>query len=483
MLFNSLPFAVFIVLFFVLYWLVFKGKSAWQNATLLVGSYVFYSWWDWRFLPMLIGSSVFNYLVGIAIQKADSERKKNLFLWAGVMQALGSLFVFKYYNFFVVSLVDALHLLGVNASIHTLKIILPLGISFYTFRTLSYLIDIYKEKYEPTTNPVIFFSYVAFFPSLLSGPIDRANFFIPQLEKERDFSPAFFTDGMRQILWGLFKKVVVADNLAIITLQIFDHYESVSGSTLLIGAFLYTLQLYADFSGYSDMAIGVAKLLGLRGTQNFNYPFFSQNIAEYWRRWHISLTSWLTEYVFTPLSIAFRDYGSYGLFLAILLNFVLVGLWHGANWTFVVFGIINGCLYIPLIMAGTMNKKKPVAKGKLLPSLTEFRNLAVTFTIVMFTDVLFRSDSFLQAAHYISHIFSPSLFSTPHLQVNNTALFALMFVPVLFGTEWVQREEEHGLKLEKVKSRWLRWIVYYALIFSIIMFGAFSNAAFIYFQF
>ena len=253
-----------------------------------------------------------------------------------------------------------------------------LGISFFTFRTLSYLLDIDKGKIKAEKNWVVFFAYVSFFPSILSGPIDRAKNLIPQLEKKRAFDYNQAIDGLRQILWGLFKKIVIADNCAPFVNQIFNNYQSYPSSSLLLGAFFYAIQIYADFSGYSDMAIGISRLMGFNITKNFDFPFFAQNIAEYWRKWHMSLTSWLTDYVFTPLSIAFRDYGKWGLTFAIIINFTIIGIWHGPNWTYVLFGFLHGCYFIPLILRGTMNKKNKIAKGKLFPSFRELINMLAT---------------------------------------------------------------------------------------------------------
>jgi alginate O-acetyltransferase complex protein AlgI len=364
MIFNSAPFFIFFTAFFLLYWLVFNRNLKLQNLLILTGSYVFYAWWDWRFLFLLAGYSLLNFLLGLYMGRVKSQRAKNWLMYTGVIAGLGSLLYFKYSNFFITSL------LGIfpRLDIHTIQLILPLGISFYTFRTLSYLFDIHKGKMQPTTNWVAFFAFVAFFPCLLSGPVDKAKTLLPQLQAKRNFNYTNAADALRQILWGLFKKIVIADNLSLVTNNVYDNYLHLPGSTLLIGIVYFAIQLYADFSGYSDMAIGIARLLGFNITRNFDYPFFAQNIAEFWRKWHISLTSWLTEYVFTPLSITFRDYDKWGLVMAIMINFTLIGIWHGANWTFVLFGILHGFYYIPLIIKGTLNKKKKIAlTGTTLP--------------------------------------------------------------------------------------------------------------------
>ncbi|GHV69695.1 hypothetical protein FACS1894199_18770 [Bacteroidia bacterium] len=318
MIFNSIEFVIFFVILFALYYFAFKGKTKAQNILLLVASYVFYAWADWRILPLLIISTLVFYGLGIAIFNAKSSKRKSLLSTIGVVFGIAVLGYFKYTNFFISSFKDLFDSIGLQTNLHSFKIIFPIGISFYTFRLLSYVIDINRGKYEPTRDIVAFSTYVAFFPCILSGPIDRPNMLIPQLQNKRTFDHSLAVDGMRQILWGLFKKIVIADNCAIIADEIFTNYGDYSGSTLAVGAIFYSFQMYADFSGYTDMAIGVGKLLGFRLTKNFNYPLFAQNIADFWRRWHISLTSWLTDYVFMPLNVRWRDWGKWGMIPAFL---------------------------------------------------------------------------------------------------------------------------------------------------------------------
>ncbi|MFN2440166.1 MAG: MBOAT family protein [Chitinophagaceae bacterium] len=406
-----------------------------------------------------------------------------MLLYIGLIQGIGTLAFFKYFNFFITSFNDAIQSLNINLNLQTLNIIVPLGISFFTFKTISYLLDIDKRKIKPATDWVVFFDYVSFFPCLLSGPIDKAKALIPQLEKRRVFVYDQAIDGLRQILWGLFKKVVIADNCAVITNELFDDYQELPASSLLVGAFVYAVQLYADFSGYSDMAIGFSRLIGFNVTKNFDFPFFAQNIAEYWRKWHISLTAWLTEYVFTPLSIAFRNYGKLGLILAILINFILVGLWHGANWTFVLFGFLHGCYFIPLILRGTMYKKKRIAKGKQLPTFREFINVLGTFILVMLTLIVFRSETIGQAYDYYSRLFSMSLFSAPVLAAANKAFITFLFILIMFFIEWLGREQEYAIAHMGFKwPRPLRLAFYYCIIIAIFIFAG-SGQQFIYFQF
>lgn len=452
-----------------------------------MGSYVFYAFSDWRFLVFLVGVSVLNFYLGIGIQKASNPKIRRLFPWIGLLQGVGSLVFFKYFNFFIVSFKALFSSLGFQINIGTLNILIPLGISYFTFKTISYLLDVDKGKIEATRNWLTFFNYVAFFPTLLVGPIDLGRNFIPQLEQKRKFSYNGAADGLRQILWGFFKKMVIADNLALIVNPIFDQYSQYSSISLLIGAFFFAIQLYTDFSGYSDMAIGFGRLLGFRVTRNFDFPFFAQNIAEFWRKWHISLTAWLTEYVFTPLSIVFRDWSKIGLMLAILINFIIIGLWHGANWTYVLFGFIHGCLFIPLILRGTMNKRKKENKKAILPTWRQFINMTGTFVVVMFSFILFRSKSISDAFEYLTSIFTHKGFKVTNFQNQfwSGHAFVILFVLVfLFLLEWLGRSNQYAI--EKTGERWpvwLRWLFYAFILFLIGMFSPTSESPFIYLKF
>lgn len=483
MVFNSIPFVVFFVLFFFVYWVVWSKSVKAQNLLILLGSYIFYAWWDWRFLFLLIGTSVLNYFLGIGIYKSSNERYRAFLLWIGLLQGLGSLVFFKYFNFFINILVCVFGMLNIKPAMHTLNIMLPLGISFYTFRTISYLLDIKKGRVTPTTNWVVFLSYVSFFPSLVSGPIDRPKNLMPQLENKRVFDYSQAADGMRQILWGLFKKVVIADNCAVFTTNVFNHYQTLPASSLLLGAFLVTIQLYADFSGYSDIAIGVAKLIGFNITRNFNYPFFAQDIADFWRRWHISLTSWFTDYLFKPLAMYFRGSKNTGIIIAILINFIAIGIWHGANWTFILFGFLNGCLYIPLILRGELGTKKNQGSNINTPSLSMFLNMAATFILVMFTIIIFRSDSVSQAFDYYGRLFSSTLFSKPPIEEKVNIVVTLLAIILMFAAEWFQQAREYALQIDFIKPFMLRVAIYYGLVFLILTFSATKMADFVYLKF
>jgi D-alanyl-lipoteichoic acid acyltransferase DltB (MBOAT superfamily) len=398
----------------------------------------------------------------------------------GTITGIGILLYFKYTNFFITSFATLFAKFNINLGMHTLSLILPLGISFYTFKLLSYLFDINKGKVAATADPVVFFSYVSFFPAILSGPIDKPNTLIPQLEKPRTFNYEQIADAMRIILWGLFKKVVIADSIAQVTNTAYGNYINFTGSAWIIVIFYFAIQLYADFSGYSDMAIGIAKLLGFNITKNFDFPFFAQNIAGFWRKWHMSLTTWLTDYVFTPLSISLRDYGKLGLILAILINFTIIGIWHGANWTFVLFGFLHGCFYIPLILKGTLNKKNKIDPNKLLPTFAEFRNMIFTFILVSFSFILFRAESIAQTFGILARVFSKSLLQYPS---------GISFVPIissiaLLSFEWIQRDKNHALKIEKSNCI-VRWTVYILMFLSIIYFSYINqnSEAFMYVKF
>jgi D-alanyl-lipoteichoic acid acyltransferase DltB (MBOAT superfamily) len=388
--------------------------------------------------------------LGLWLARAKRPAVRRVLVGAGLLQGLGCLLYFKYFN-------------G----------LLPLGISFYTFKSLSYLLDIERGKIGPEKDWVVLFSYIAFFPCVTAGPIDRPGVLIPQLKAIRVWDERQGSDGMRQILWGLFKKVVIADNCARLTAGIFDHYSTQPANALLFGAFLYTIQLYADFSGYSDMAIGIGSLLGFRVSRNFHYPFFAHNIAEYWRRWHITLTSWLTDYVFSPMSIYLRHYGKAGLILAILVTFTAIGLWHGPNWTFLVFGALHGCYYIPLILRGTLTKRK---RAGLLP-------VAGTFLLVMFTNIIFRSRSLTDAFGYYRGLFSRSLFSGFPMAMELDSVVMLVSIVLMFVAEWYQRDKEHPLQIDFIRSFPVKALIYYFLLGLILTFGPANFSEFIYIRF
>lgn len=485
MIFNSFTFLIFIAVVFCVYYFLLNENTRWQNILLLIASYFFYGWTNYAILALLITTTAIYYFLGIAIENAKEEKKKSLFSTLGILFGVGSLIYFKYTNFFITSFASVFDSIGLHNSLHTFKIVLPLGISFYTFRILSYIIDLKLRKYEATKDFLVFATYVAFFPCILSGPIDRPNTLIPQLKTKRLFNSDCILDGLRQILWGLFKKMVVADNIASVTNEIWSNLNLFSGSTLFIGAFLYFFQIYADFSGYSDMAIGVSKLFGFRITINFKYPLFALNIADYWRRWHISLTSWLTDYVFMPLNIKFRNLNNFGLILSIIITFISIGLWHGANWTFALFGLYHGLLYIPLILSGMMIKRYKIHINKIgLPKIKDLGKILLTFFLVTFGLIIFRADSITQFSEYVIHICSFSILRVPKvIGINNvTMLMSFIFIIVMLILEWKYRDKEYGLDISSIKYGSVRYCIYICMFILVYYFGS-DATSFIYFQF
>ena len=478
MFFNSIEFGVFLPLVFLLYWFVTHRNLKAQNGLLLAASYLFYGWWDWRFLSLVAFSSCVDYVVGIALAKENRSLQKKLLLGVSVLVNLGFLGFFKYYNFFLDSFVDAFSLFGQPISVQGLSIILPVGISFYTFQTLSYSIDVYRGKLQPTRDVVAFFAFVSFFPQLVAGPIERATNLLPQFYTPRKFDYQKAVDGLRQMVWGLFKKVVIADNCATLANDIFTHHEAYSGSTLLAGAIFFTFQIYCDFSGYSDIAIGTSRLFGFNLMQNFAFPYFSRDIAEFWRRWHISLSSWFRDYVYIPLG---GSRGGNGMRIRnTFVIFIVSGFWHGANWTFMAWGLINALYFLPLLLLNrNRNNTDTVAEGKLLPSLKETLQMAGTFAITVLAWVFFRAESLSHAFAYLGGIFSESFFSLPSIPSKRI----LLLIAIMVGIEWLQRDKLHALQLDGTRfPRPVRWAFYYLLIAAIFWLGG-SQQEFIYFQF
>jgi D-alanyl-lipoteichoic acid acyltransferase DltB (MBOAT superfamily) len=471
---------------FFLYYFPLKERHKAQNWLLLFSSYFFYSFAEWKMTTLLLGATIIIYFLGIAIHKEVNSRKSSWLATLGVIIGVGLLVYFKYFNFFIDSFSSFLNTIGINSNFGTFNIIMPLGISFFTFKLISYIVEIHLGKIDPCKDFVVFSTYIAFFPTILSGPIDKPNLFIPQLQKKRSFDYRLVMDGCRQILWGLFQKVVIADSLASIINGVWGNIPSQTGSTLIVAAILYSFQMYTDFSGYSHMAIGVGKILGFQITPNFNYPYFSRNIAEFWRKWHISLTAWLTDYVFMPLNIKFRRYGNLGIIFAIVINFVVVGIWHGANWTFAVFGLYHGLLFIPLILSGSFFKKKKLKLNRFgYPSLIDFSKMVGTFLLVTFGLVIFRAENVGQAIRYISYTLSSSVFTIPtfaDIRLGE-ALLILFLVTAFMLVEWNGRGEQYaiarfGLKWHKA----FRWGLYFALTLAILLFSG-TKQEFIYFQF
>lgn len=473
MLFNSLEFFLFLPVVFVLYWFVLNKSLKWQNALVLAASYFFYGWWSWAFMALLMASTLLDYLYGFGVAAVDRKKAK-LFLWLSVVNNLGILGVFKYYNFFALEVQQGLDLLGLQTNPYLLKVALPIGISFYTFHGMSYVFDIYRGQQKPVRNFIDYAVFVSFFPLLVAGPIERANHLLPQVQKARTFRYQQALEGCRLILWGLFKKVVIADSIAQVIDPIFAHYTDHSGLTLLLAAIGFSIQIYGDFSGYSDIALGTAKLFGFELLSNFRFPYLSRDVAEFWRRWHISLSSWFKDYLYIPLG------GSRaGKFKAVRNTFIIFlvsGFWHGASWNFIVWGFIHACGFLPLLLLNRNRKhlSKVVAQEQLLPSLKAFFQMLGTFTFVTFAWVFFRADTLTDATQYLQHIFVQG----PQNGLQGKSI--LLWGALLLGLDWYLRHNERTLRVPT--NRILRTAIYFAFALAVLL-KLGSHQSFIYFQF
>lgn len=479
MLFNSLDFAIFLPVVFILYWFITNKSLKLQNLLIVIASYFFYGWWDWRFLSLILFSTLVDYSVGIALSKQSNQAKRLVLLWVSIVVNLGFLGFFKYYNFFLENFMTAFSFFGTEIKSNSLDIILPVGISFYTFQTLSYTIDIYKRRLEPTKDLIAFSAFVSFFPQLVAGPIERATALLPQFYKKRTFDYAKASDGARQIIWGLFKKMVIADNCAEYANQIFNNSADFNGSTLVLGAVFFTFQIYGDFSGYSDIAIGTSRIFGFDLKQNFAFPYFSRDIAEFWRRWHISLSTWFRDYLYIPLG------GSRGSTWLKVRNtfviFIVSGFWHGASWTFIAWGALNALYFLPLLL----RKKNrvylgPIATKYSFPSFKEGINMLITFILTVLAWVFFRAESIEHAATYLSGIFSGTLFDKPELLPWEIIILIVLFMSV----EWFGRNGLYALDgLNKTNSSVLKITVSFIVIIVTILYMSNTEQEFIYFQF
>ncbi|WP_166382125.1 MBOAT family O-acyltransferase [Polaribacter sp. 11A2H] len=474
MLFNSVDFAVFLPIVFILYWFVFSKKTTQQNAVILIASYVFYGFWDWRFLILIFFSSIIDFFIGKKLGEVKVASKRKLFLTISIIVNLGLLGFFKYYNFFLDSFTTAFTFFGSSISADRLNIILPVGISFYTFQTLSYSIDIYRKKLEPTHNFLAFLSFVSFFPQLVAGPIERATNLLPQFYKKRIFSYEKAVSGVQLIVWGFFKKIVIADNASIIVNGIFNNYENQSFESLLIGAFLFSFQIYGDFSGYSDIAIGTARLFNIDLMTNFKFPYLSKNIGEFWKRWHISLSTWFRDYVYIPLG------GSKGTLLKSIRNvgivFIVSGFWHGANWTFIFWGFIHAILYIPLFIA--LKKKKTEVKNSNF--IVNGLKIVVTFILVMFSWIVFRSLTITDALNYITRILSLSnggnfyTSTSKYLIITGITFFSIFFLIAI---------EYYNDKKGRIETYFNSYFLIFLCLLTAFLGAIKNHADFIYFQF
>jgi len=475
LLFNSGTFAIFVCAVFGLYWSLPSRGS--RNLLVVAASYLFYGWWDWRFLFLIWVSTAVDYLVGRGLAGTEGPRRRKLLLAASLAVNLGILGYYKYADFFIESFADLLGLLGLRADLPTLGLILPVGISFYTFQTLSYTIDVYRRHIEPTDDAIAFCAFVAFFPQLVAGPVERAKHLLPQFDTMRRFSAEKATDGLRQVLWGLFKKVVIADNLAVAVDAIYGDYSGRPPLELTLGAAYFMVQIYCDFSGYSDIAIGTARLFGFELSDNFRYPFFSRSMMEYKQRWHITLSNWFRDYVFMPMAFRGRRAKRSRLVVAVLINAALIGLWHGASWTFMAWSILHALVFLPNLYSKKRRRRgRDVDDSGLLPTPSHVAAMAVTLFWSFFAGVFFRSPTITDAMGYLAQaIHGPWLTAPGHTS-------GLAYCAVLFGWEWFQRTERHGLQVARF-SKPRRWLVYYLVCIAIILFGSTRHVPYIYFQF
>ncbi len=477
MLFNSIEFAVFAVVVFFLYWFLGRRSGRSQNIILLGTSIFFYGYADLRFLSLILFNVIINYLLGLSIRRCKSESKQQLVLITGLLINIGILCYFKYFNFFYDSIIDLLAVFGSDFAYSSLKILLPLGISFYTFQSIGYLLDIYNEEIEPCDDPLAFATYLTYFPKIVAGPIERAQRFLPQISHARQFDYQLAADGCRQFLWGLFAKVVLANGLENALNPIFDNVADQRASTLLVGAFLYLFYMYCDFSGYTNMALGISKLFGIRLSINFATPLFSTSISDFWRRWHISLSTWAMDYLYTPLTFIFRSYGKAGTMLAISITFFVIGIWHGAAWAYVAFGVLQAIYFIPLVTAGSVNQVNNY-DDVLIPSPVHALKMLFMLCIIALAFLLLKTESVSGTLDYISAIVSADLFSRPEKFPG-----MLMMIFALFMlTEWLQRNREHALDIARIALPY-RHIIYIVLLIMVFGLGEFDNSAFVYKQF
>ena len=480
MLFNSFEFLVFLPIVFMLYWFVFRGRR-WQNLLVVTASYVFYGWWDWRFLLLIALTSLCVYGSGLLLEHYEGRRRRQQIVCVvNIVFNLGILGVFKYYNFFVENLDALFDMMGYHLDWVTMIVILPVGISFYTFQALSYTIDVYQKRLPATHDIIEFLAYISFFPQLVAGPIERATNLLPQFQRRRQFDYAKAVDGMRQMLWGFLKKLVIADNCATVVNEYWNHYQDLPGVSLFLMGVLFTFQIYCDFSGYSDIAIGCARLFGFNLMRNFNFPYFSRSIPEFWRRWHISLTTWFRDYIYFPLGGSRCD--KWKIIRNVYIVWGVSGLWHGANWTFVCWGLFHATLLAIYIIFGINTKyKQVVAYGKYLPNIRETMQIALTFFLTVIGWIIFRAESMTQAVDFLTAMVSNRFFDASALHGVTYIYFGI----ALLAVEWLQREKQHALQFSDAKPfnhRLVRWGVYYIILLLIAKYAG-SSQTFIYFQF
>lgn len=477
MLFNSLEFLIFLPVVFLLYWFVFNRSLRIQNLLILTASYFFYGWWSWKFMGLLALSTLLDYVYGFSVA-SPNRKKAKLFLWLSIVNNLGILGVFKYYNFFAEQFQHAFELLGLHWSPVFLSVALPVGISFYTFHGMSYVFDIYRGKQKPVSNFIDYAVFVSFFPLLVAGPIERANHLLPQVQRTRSFSYTQAVEGCKLIIWGMFKKVVIADSLAVIVDSMFGNYQEYNGVSLAVGAVAFAFQIYGDFSGYSDIALGTAKLFGFELLSNFRFPYFSRDIAEFWRRWHISLSSWFRDYLYIPLGGS-RE-GKVKAVRNTFIIFLVSGFWHGASWNFIIWGFIHACGFLPLLLLNRNRKhvSDVVAQNSVLPSVKELWQMVTTFAFVTLAWIFFRADSIESAFGYLKQMISSLLHNPAQLASGFQGKSAFIYIIILLLGDWMLRRDERRLRINN-------WILVLLAVVSIIflMSSYGKSVSFIYFQF
>jgi alginate O-acetyltransferase complex protein AlgI len=479
MLFNSLEYFIFLPIVFMLYWFLFSKRVNNQNILILIASYCFYGWWSWKFLILLGASTLMNYLYGYGVS-SENKRKANIFLWIAVITNLGILGLFKYYNFFVSQFQKVGSEIGIHINPILLEIGLPVGISFYTFHGMSYLFDVHKGSRKPVNKIIEYAVFICFFPLLVSGPIERSNHLLPQIKTKRIFNYSQAVEGCRLILWGMFKKVVIADSIAFYVDDIFNNYSSHNSLTLILGVIGFSIQIYGDFSGYTDIAIGTAKLFGFELLSNFKFPYFSRDVAEFWRRWHISLTSWFRDYLYIPLGGSKK--GKIINIKNVLIIFLISGFWHGAGWNFIIWGAINACGYFPLLILNTNRTyaKEIVAVNRTLPTIKELLQMLSTFGFISFSRIFFRNRSVNEAINYIKGIFTNFQFPGEFLLYTNMFIYIIPLIII----DWFLRRDERKLRMiESPLIRYSTYITFSILIISLMIIRSGSNKNFIYFQF
>ena len=479
MFFNSFDYLLFFPTVFLLYWFVFQRNLLLQNSFILLASYVFYGWWSWEFTGLLFLSTLIDFSFGFLVASPDRKKAK-LFLILSIVNNLGLLALFKYYNFFAEQIQTGFAKIGWECHPILLNVALPIGISFYTFHGMSYVFDIYREQQKPTKNFIDYAVFVSFFPLLVAGPIERANHLLPQVQKKRSFSDLQWIEGARLILWGLFKKVVIADSLAVIANQVFSDFGNQSSFMLIIGAIAFSFQIYGDFSGYSDIAIGSAKLLGFELLSNFKFPYFSRDLAEFWRRWHVSLSSWFRDYLYIPLGGSKN--GKYRALRNTLIIFLVSGFWHGASWNFIIWGFIHACFFVPLLLLNRNRKfsSEIIAFNKSLPSFLELTQVVTTFSIVTLAWIFFRQTDSQMAIDYVKRIAVNAVENPEQFKTWPKVDAGIFWIVPFVLYDWINRRNEREVRFPRPVV--LRWMMYVLMIFFIFLFSN-RDVAFIYFQF